>query len=101
MRSQELIKLIRACSENGVAKLSFGNVSIEMDASGWRPTIIRPSETSNNNKNKIVDEESLKKTEEESILKGELDLREDQLAMMNLEDCVSFDKILQHGKLEV
>jgi len=101
MKPSDLIKLIDACRDVNVKSIKVDGLEIEFyETSSWQPRIIEDK-----NKDRVknivdTDEQSLKKLHDESILEEEIDLKEDQLAHLNLTDPYHYDQYMQRGGID-
>lgn len=97
MNAKDVCAMIRACGESGVTELSFGPLTIRFAP---KPSVGEsPSEPP---KTEFHPPMYYRTTEEEQtqLLRDEVALKEERLAMALLEDPVEFEKLLAAGELE-
>lgn len=89
---EQIQAIMEQCSKFNVLKLKFGTLNIEFD----RPT--NPNRL--DQKIDPVPPETLKKSEEDAILRDEVALRDEQIKEMHITDPLRAEELLLDGKIE-
>lgn len=95
LQSQDICSIIDTCAKNKVTALKYGGLEISFLAE----TVIPKTVLSNPPDNDISEEQHVQNNTE-SFLKEEVMTREEQLALLLIEDPVRYEQMLEDGELE-
>lgn len=90
MKVEEICEILRTCKESGVTELSFRGLKVKLghQASSYTHTVSTPQPVY----------EKIEAPQE--IQKHELELREDELALLAIEDPLEYEAAVARGELE-
>lgn len=91
---KELIKLVRACRASGVSELNFGDIHLVLHEK------TRTHSTSPVIQTKEADQAKVEEISETDRLKSEVEMREEQLAYMQIENPARYEQLLIERDLE-
>lgn len=92
LNSNDVCSIIKSCSSNRVSILKFGDLYVKFDDA----LTAQPKASFG----RAIPEAKLKEEEQRYITERELEAREDQIAMMHLEDPGGLEDALQNGEFD-
>lgn len=97
LSGEEIVKIIDACAKRKVVKLKLGDLELDFQPRSTQspatgPAIPAPSP-------QVLVEQT--QEQEKSILKDETDLKEEQLAELQLTNPAEYERLLLAGKIEL
>ena len=98
LSSADICAIIKTCSENGVAQLKFGDLEIHFG----KPETLhddRPPAPPNHTRPATEIAATQKQIAKKSLLKDEVSLREDELALMVIENPMEAERLIMAGEL--
>lgn len=99
LKSQEICEIILASAQNGVTELKFGSLYIafgKQTGPQGSPGTVYGASTPDNE----ISDKTHEQSNKDSLLKDELDLRDDQLSQMQIENPLKAEQMLLDQELE-
>lgn len=96
LKSGEICAIIKACSENGVTELKFGDLQVSFKLK--KPEPIEPELTTEIPATEIA--EAIQQSSADALEKEELQTRDDELEHMLVENPRRYEELMAQGDLE-
>ena len=100
LRTEDICTIIKLCSESRVASLKWGDLCVEFGPAKTTPWAFPMESAHTEAVSPAPSPEKADTQEQETLLSDELRVKDDQLALMVIEDPAQYEELISSGELD-